>query len=141
MAAIALQELHDAYTYISAGSFLQACAYWDRETGAVHFKAGDIEADVNMPEDLEDNDRYVQLPGQQALRLGRNLALSFAETQLPDEFDKVAAIFHRKGAYGRFKELLASRDVLEKWYDYEKQAVETALRQWCEDREIEVADE
>jgi hypothetical protein len=42
--------------------------------------------------------------------------------------------------YARYKELFDSKDLLEKWYDYESQCTKEALRQWCADNGIELTD-
>jgi len=43
-----------------------------------------------------------------------------------------APFFRRRGAYARFKELLAAEGCLEKWYAFEAESTERALGQWCE---------
>lgn len=47
-------------------------------------------------------------------------------------------IFRSRGAYGRFKSLLDRANQLEAWHRYEEQAVENALREWCEENELPV---
>jgi hypothetical protein len=49
-------------------------------------------------------------------------------------------MFRRRGAYAGFKRLLARRDVLEQWYDFEEKATVRALREWCELNSIALAD-
>ncbi len=70
--------------------------------------------------------------------LGRELALSFIEQHLPNDLDRVVDYFHKRGAYSRFKELLASRDALKAWYAFETGATEEALKAWCEEHEIQL---
>jgi hypothetical protein len=41
---------------------------------------------------------------------------------LPGGFDEVRLFFTRKGAYARFKDLLARRGALDQWYDFEANA-------------------
>ena len=41
-------------------------------------------------------------------------------------------IFHKRGAYARFKDLLQRKNALDRWYDFEAEATEAALREWCE---------
>jgi hypothetical protein len=50
----------------------------------------------------------------------------------------IYAMFNRKGAYARYKDLLEDRDMLEKWYEYESEKQEPALRGWCESNSIEI---
>jgi hypothetical protein len=74
------------------------------------------------------------------LDLGKNLALRFAAQELPDSFEQVASIFRRKGAYGRFKQLLEDNGVLENWYKFEAEATEKALRDWCAANDIQIVE-
>jgi hypothetical protein len=73
------------------------------------------------------------------LGLGRRLALAFAEKECPADYETVVHFFQRRGAYSRFKELLQTRDLLERWYDFENQATDAALCAWCVENDIEVA--
>ena len=57
--------------------------------------------------------------------------MRFAAERLDEHIDEVAAIFSRKGAYRRFKEFLGRVGALESWYEYENEAREKALREWC----------
>ena len=51
---------------------------------------------------------------------------------LPDDYEEVRRIFSRRGAYGKFKGILERRRALERWYAFEAEASERALREWCE---------
>lgn len=63
------------------------------------------------------------------------------EDRPADDYNKVREIFSRSGAYARFKDLLEYRRALNQWYDFEAKAEEEALRQWCEENAIELAEE
>ena len=78
----------------------------------------------------------IQVPRRNDLDLGRNLVFEFVEKYLPGDFDRIRDIFRRKGAYGRYKNLLEERGFLKKWYDYESARQTETLRKWCEDNEI-----
>jgi hypothetical protein len=65
---------------------------------------------------------------------------AYGEQVLPRDFDDVSDMFDRRGAYGRFKQLLTRRRALQQWYDFEQQATERALREWCELNSIVLAD-
>jgi hypothetical protein len=47
----------------------------------------------------------------------------------------------KRGAYSQFKELLEYRGALENWHAFEKHATERALKQWCDEREIQIVSE
>jgi hypothetical protein len=57
---------------------------------------------------------------------------------LPLKSDEVRDFFRKRGAYSRFKDLLDRCGMLERWYQYEAEAVEEALREWAEDNDIQV---
>jgi hypothetical protein len=65
---------------------------------------------------------------------------AFAEQVMPDHYDTVRDIFRRRGAYGRFKDFLDAKRMLERWYDFEAKAAERALRAWCQENGIELTD-
>ena len=93
-----------------------------------------------MPEDLDDApEKYLKVPDKRELNLGKRLVFQFVEEFLPNDLDRVDRIFGRRGAYGRFKDMLEHRDALEQWYDYENKATERALRGWCEENDVEIA--
>jgi hypothetical protein len=125
---------------ISGGGY-ESRAFVNRDTGSLHFISDTLDLNEEPPEDLESSDKYLALPHKIDLDLGRDLALSFIEQHLPKEFDRVVRYFRKRGAYGRFKELLDDRGVLEDWYAFEKEATERALRQWCEEHDIEIIPE
>ncbi|WP_353817004.1 hypothetical protein [Mesorhizobium sp.] len=58
-----------------------------------------------LPDDVEDSERYIAIPDKRELDLGKPLVLTFARHHLPDDYDKVREIFSRAGAYARFKDL------------------------------------
>jgi hypothetical protein len=90
-----------------------------------------------LPDDV-DSDRYIAVPHKNDLDLGKRLVLKFAAEFLADEYDYVRQIFSRRGAYARFKDLLDRHGKLQQWHDYEDRAKKEALREWCQDNEIEI---
>jgi hypothetical protein len=94
-----------------------------------------------LPDDIDDEEKYVQIPDKRELDLGKPLVFDFVGQFLPDDFDEVRRIFSRKGAYARFKDLLVRRGALDQWYGFESNAEESALRTWCDRNSIEVSDE
>jgi hypothetical protein len=94
-----------------------------------------------LPEDIDDDEKYAQIPDKRELDLGKPLVFDFVGQFLLDDFDEVQRIFSRKGAYARFKDLLVRRGTLNQWYGFESKAEESALRRWCDLNSIEVSDE
>ena len=139
MATVKFSELLDAFDFASFGGPYESRAFVNLDTGALHCISDGVEFDEEVPEDLEASDRYLPIPHKNDLDLGRELAISFVEQHLPIEYDRVVGYFHKRGAYSRFKDLLEHRGVLEAWYGFEKEATERALKQWCEEHEIQLS--
>ncbi|WP_245643891.1 hypothetical protein [Paraburkholderia oxyphila] len=64
--------------------------------------------------------------------------MSFVAQELPACYEQVEGFFRRQGAYARFKDLLEREGVLDRWYSFEADAVESALRQWCAENGLEL---
>ena len=109
-----------------------------RSIGAPNLSELD-ELNDELPDDIEDDEKYVAIPDKRELGLGKPLVLDFAREFLSNDFDEVRYIFSKKGAYAKFRALLIRRNVLERWYDFEAKGTEQALREWCELNAIEVA--
>jgi len=67
-------------------------------------------------------------------------SVDFAHEYLSDEVAMIHAMFSRQGAYARYKDFLEERGMLEKWYEFESENQEKALRKWCEANLIKIND-
>jgi hypothetical protein len=133
-------DLRNAFDFVSAGAPLEHGAYICADTGKIFWTSDTADLDDDdVPADIDDSDRYIGLPHKNDLGLGRRLVLAFVEQELPADYEDVARFFRRRGAYGRFKDLLQTRGMLERWYDFENQATDEALLGWCAENGIEVA--
>ena len=130
---VSLDELLSAHEWVSAGeaAALDCEAYVSRATGKVHWCGEGV--DEEPPEDIEDGSLYIAVPHKTEFDLGRSLALHFVEEHLPAERETVYEFFRKRGAYSKFKSLLARAGLLDAWHEYEQAALETALREWCEE--------
>ena len=118
-------------------------AYICRETGKIymvpeHPGTLDEETEESLPDDLDDENKYVAVPDKYELDLGNQLVYDFTHEFLPAHYDHVRGIFRRKGAYGRFKEFLQGEGLLEKWYDYSDRREVEALVAWGESHGLDV---
>lgn len=138
---VEFMALSDALDFVSSGGSGEYDAYISLDTGEIYWVSDVVESEQMMPVDLETSDRYIAVPHKMDLGLGRTLALSFTEEHLPNDYEAVAGFFRRRGAYRRFKDLLASRGMLEPWYDAENRATAEALRRWCEEVGIQLVEE
>jgi hypothetical protein len=133
-------DLQLAFEFVSAGGMGENEAFLDRQSGKIYshsWIAGDLEEE--LPADLDD-EKYIEIPHRNELDLGKPLVLDFVREFLPDDYDDVRQIFSRRGAYGRFKDLLARRGALDRWYTFSAKAQEAALREWCAENAIELSD-
>jgi hypothetical protein len=138
-APVSFADLIAAFDWVSGGHPMENEAFVSRETGAVHWTSsmmGDLDEDV--PEDIDDDTRYLAVPHKNDLNLGRNLALTFTREQLPDSYSVADDFFRQRGAYGRFKTLLERKGLLDAWHKYEENAVESALREWSEENGLQL---
>jgi hypothetical protein len=141
MVKVKYDDLSAAFDFVSFAAPFEHRAFLSLDTGAIYWVSETSPLDEeDRPDDLETSDRYLEIPHKNDLDLGNDLVLRFVEAQLPDRYMDVETFFRRRGAYRRFKELLAAEGCLEKWYAFEAESTERALRQWCRANEIAVAD-
>jgi len=136
--AVKFDDLSLAFYFVSSAAPTENNAYISLDTGQIYFTSELSPLDEEVPDDLETSDRYVSLPHKVDLDLGKRLALRFAASELPYCRDRIADFFRHKGAYARFKDLLDSEGALERWYKYEAEATERALRDWCAENGIQL---
>ncbi len=134
-------EILLGYEFVEMGNGVHQ-AILCRTTGNIYMHAefSDLEEfnDV-LPDDVEDDEKYIAIPDKQELGLGKPLVLDFAREFLSCHFDDVRYIFSKRGAYQKFRALLIRTRTLDRWYAFETLATERALRQWCADQSIEIA--
>lgn len=136
--AVSLSDLELALDLASFDSLVgDYFVYVDRKSGQLYYDNDGSEDEI--PEDIDDEKKYLLIPEKQDLDLGKRLVLNFASEYLPAQFDEVYAIFNRKGAYQRYKALLTDLGKLEDWYKYETEKTKEALVQWCKENDIEVS--
>ena len=128
--AVKWSDLLNGFDFVSSGGVGEHEAYLSRDSGAVLWRSESNDLD-ELPDDVEDNETYLRIPDKRELDLGKPLVLAFAAKFLPDDYDEVRRIFSHRGAYGKFKGLLERRRALERWYAFEAEASERALREWC----------
>jgi hypothetical protein len=136
---VKFKDIQDAFDFVSFGQMYEHQAFLNKETGKIYWHSEFGDNDEELPEDIDD-EKFIAIPHKNELGLGKRLVLKFAYTHLPDDADEVESIFSRKGAYSAFKNLLDRKDVIDKWYEFESQAQEIALRAWCEGNGITLHD-
>ena len=137
---VTYEEISSAFEFVASGAPMEHSAYISLDTGQIYWASELASLDEELPDDLGTSDRYLVVPHKTELDLGKDLALRFAAREIPDYSEQVASIFRSKGAYGRFKQLSEDKGVLEKWYKFEEEATEKALREWCAANDIQIVE-
>lgn len=140
MLSLDFSEIRNAFEFVSSGSRDENNAYVCKKTGVIYWTSTTLDLEEEVPKDLETSLDYVEVPHKNELKLGQSLALTFIDQTLPDEYNFVASLFRKRGAYRRFKDMLQYQGLLEKWYAFEEQASDDALLAWCEENEIKLID-
>ena len=135
--AVSFSDIEDVFLYVSAGPMYQNSAILDRDSGEI-FYTSELGDSDELPEDLDNPDKYIEIPHKNELELGKALVFEFISEHLPGEMERVHAIFRKKGAYSRFKDLLDAKGLLEEWYTFEEMQQKAALREWCRENSIEI---
>jgi hypothetical protein len=134
------QEILFAFEFVGSGGGLHE-AFLCRQTGKIYWRSefSDLDGiEEELPDDVEDDEKYIAIPDKRELDLGKPLVLDFAHEFMPDDFDEIRCMFSKRGAYKNFRALLIRRNVLDRWYDFESKAEERALREWCAFNSIEI---
>src|SRR5258706_10678697 len=137
------QEILLAFEFVGSSNVGIHEAFLCRRTGKIYWRSeiSDLdELNDELPNDVDDDEKYAAIPDKQELGLGKPMVLDFAREFLPRDFDEVKYIFSKRGAYKKFRALLIRINVLERWYDFESTTTDRALREWYEFNSIELTD-
>ncbi len=136
--AINYEDIEMAFDFVSFGQPYEHEAYLNLQTGETYLYSQFGDNEEELPDDINDETKYISLPHKNDLNLGRNLVLDFTYQYLPEEAENIESIFRKKGAYSRFKNILERNGIIDEWYEYENKAQENALREWCKLNEIAI---
>jgi len=134
--AVSYDDLENAFFFVSMDQPYLHNAYLCKETGQIFYTSEMGDSD-ELPEDIED-DKYVAIPHQNDLDLGRELVFDFTAKYLPDQLDRVDTFFRSRGAYSRFKDLLEKQGHLDRWHAFEDERQTAELKKWCLENDIEL---
>jgi hypothetical protein len=139
---VSIADITRAFEFANtSGSIGEFLAFVCKRTGKIYYRtdfSDDEEMNDELPDDIDDEEKYVALPDKRELGLGKPMVLDFAREFLPDDFDDVRYFFSKRGAYPKFKALLARRGAIDRWHAFEAKATEQALRDWCALHSIEI---
>jgi hypothetical protein len=137
---ISFDDIALAFDYVSSDQKFMNRAILCKETGKIFYISELFGSEDLLPEDIEDPNKYISIPHKNDLGLGKAHVIEFTSQYLPEERDRIYSIFSRKGAYSRYKELLAKKGFLDKWYAFEDDRKKAALKKWCRENEIRYTD-
>ena len=138
---VKFRDLELAFDFVSFEGFTENLAYVRKDTGEILWSSEDLDEEEQLPDDIDDEEKYLAIPSKRDLGLGRSLVFDFVQQFLPDDLDQVRRYFSHRGAYGNFKDLLAQRRAIEQWHKFEDEAAQRALREWCSENSIEPIDD
>ena len=143
-APVVFADLVDAFDFVNFGAAYENYGYICRKTGRIYtIVAGDGvdgDEDEDVPDGIEESEDYISIPYKNDLNLGTRLVFDFAAEEMPADEARISNMFRRSGGWRRFKDLLASKNMLDRWYAYETRRPEAALRAWCESEDIETVE-
>ena len=136
--SVDFNDLELAFMFAS-DSYSGNIAYLCKKTGKTYIKSEFYDTpEEKLPEDIEENEQYIEIPSKNDLELGKKLVIEFISKYLPSEIENVYSIFRSKGAYSKYKSLLVYQGILDEWHEYEQTAQKTALLTWCSENDIQV---
>ena len=136
-AGMKYEDIEFLFDYVASARRFERSAYLNRRTGKSYLTSEFGDSD-ELPDDLEENDDYLDIPHRNDLDLGQNLVFEFAEQRLPSAIDRVYGFFQHAGAYARFRDLLEQNGLLDDWYKYEADRSRAAILEWCKRNNVEL---
>lgn len=95
--AISFSDIEDTFFFVSMDQMFMHNAYLCKETGQIFYTSEMGDSD-ELPEDIDDPEKYISIPHKNELDLGKALVIEFTSEYLPEELDRVYSIFRSKGA-------------------------------------------
>jgi hypothetical protein len=135
---IKFSDIQDAFFFVSSAGYGLHTAVLSKDNGQMYWRSEEGDLDETSDKDLS-RDRCIDIPHRNDLGLGQELVFEFIAEHLPDESEQVQQMFRRRGAYAHFKDLLELKGLLQSWYAFEHAREEQALRQWCDENELQVS--
>lgn len=135
--AISFDDIENAFFFVSMDQKYMHNAYLCKGTGQIFYTSEMGDSD-EIPEDIDDPDKYITIPHKNDLGLGKALVIEFTSEYLPEELDRVYSIFRSRGAYSRYKDLIDEKGLLDKWHKFEDERQKVALKKWCKENRVEI---
>ena len=139
MSTVNLDELEKAAMMVEDGGGT-VTAMVSRETGMIHILNDEyMDEEAPVPSASGGNEGYVAVPPAGTLGIGDGLILRFAAEHMADEQGTVRDLFRDRNTEG-FARLLEQRGAGEAWERFHADATRTALRNWCKENGLQLAE-
>ncbi|MGD1972614.1 MAG: UPF0158 family protein [Desulfobacterales bacterium] len=135
--ALLFDDMENAFLFDSMDQKFMHNAYLCKDSGQF-FYTSELGDSDELPEDIDDTEKYISTPHKHDLELGRALVFDFTSEYIPEELDRIYAYFRSRGAYSRFKDFLNVKGLFDKWYTFEGERIRAALEVWCQENGIEI---
>ncbi len=133
------EDIQFLFDYVGTAHPCERSAFFNRRTGESYLASEYGDSD-ELPDDLDENADYLEIPHLNDLDLGRNLVFEFVEQCLPSAAEQVYGFFQHAGAYGRFHDLLRQNGLQDDWNKYATARERAAILEWCEENGIDLQD-
>jgi hypothetical protein len=100
---VSFKDLLLAFEFVAGGAMYENQAFLCKQSGEIYWHSEFGDNFEQLPEDIDNAEKYIRPPDKSELDLGRALVLDFTEQHLPRHLDDVRRIFSKRGAYARFK--------------------------------------
>ena len=83
---VSLKDISEAFEFVSADSTGEHQAFLCRQSGKVYCYVESSDDELSeLPDDIDDREKYVQIPDKKELDLGKPLVLEFVRQTQPSE--------------------------------------------------------
>ena len=127
---VKFEDIREAFDFVNFGPLGDHTAVLDKSTGRIYWnsESGDLD---EIPEALFDSEDAIEIPHKSDLGVGSQLVFEFVRMYSPEDYERVRDMFGAPGAYARYKYFLDLKNLLQLWFDFEMEAQDKALREWC----------
>ena len=94
---ISFDDIENTFFFVGSAQQSEHNAYLCKATGEIYYTSEIGDSD-QLPDDINDPDKYISIPHKNELDLGKALEIEFTSEYLPEEMETVYSIFRRKGA-------------------------------------------
>ena len=126
----------DAIHFISSDPDGESEAFLSLRSGKIYYRSSYTEDFDTIPDDIDDETKYLPIPHKNDLDLGLALIFEFVTERCPSAEEEVRAMFRKRGSYSRFKNWAERHDLLDDWYRFEEEITFKAVTQWCSDNKV-----